>query len=118
MAASIFEPHVTSQLDIESLAIFHGLQHCLNQRLANIIIKSDCQLEVDELLHFNNPSSVVGNLLIDIKDLLAKFINCNIIFGSWLGNEYNPTRGVGKTITSPILSTFFLKKKSETDIYT
>lgn len=42
IVASISKQNVTNVVDIETLAILRGLQHCLNQGTSNLLIESDC----------------------------------------------------------------------------
>lgn len=68
---------------IEALAILRGLQLCLHLEISNLKIKSDCLLLVEEILHQDNPSSVVRNLVLDIKELTSSIPSCSIQHDVW-----------------------------------
>lgn len=43
----------------------------MHQRISNLIIERDCLLVVNELQQLEAPCSTVGNMLLDIKELMA-----------------------------------------------
>lgn len=64
MAASISELHILTRLILNLQPFFRPL--ALPQpRIFNIIVKSDCQLVVNEILQSKNPCFTIGNLLLD-----------------------------------------------------
>lgn len=64
MTASIsHEQNVANSIDIESLAILRGLQHCHDHEISNLLIESDCQT------------------MVNIRALMSRFPLDNIQFG-------------------------------------
>lgn len=51
-----------------------------------MLIESDHQLVVTELLQPAIPNSAINNLLLDIRDIMSELPLCNIQFNSRMGN--------------------------------
>lgn len=58
---------------VESLAILHDLQFCLQLRISNLTMKSNCQYVVIELQGSQVSLSPQGNIFQDIKVLMGLF---------------------------------------------
>lgn len=70
---------------MEGVAILQGLQQCMHMEISHILIESDCQYVVNQILN-EEFSSKLGNLLYDIKDWMGKLVDCHIQFAY---HEYN-----------------------------
>lgn len=86
LRASLCEEHVDNPITIEALAILRGLQHSLTQGFTHILVESDCQLVVNEMLNAENSSSEMGNIYLDVKDLMSRFRDFSLHFASRLCN--------------------------------
>lgn len=78
MAASLPEVNVPSPEFIEALAILRALQLCLHRGVTNFISKSYCLLVVEEILHQESSCLAIGNILMDIKELMSLFSDCKV----------------------------------------
>lgn len=80
LAASILENEVHNLETVEALTILRGIQLCLHQGVHNLIIESDSQIYVNELLQQESSLSEIGNLLTDIRTWIQNFYNgiCNL----------------------------------------
>lgn len=58
----------------------------MHQGISNLIVKSDFLLVVEDILQQEAPSSAIGNILIDIKELMLRFTNCTVQYGNCIGN--------------------------------
>lgn len=72
---------------LEALTIFRGLQLCMHQGISNLIIETNCLLVVEEILQCKAPSSAIGNIMMDIKELMSHFMDCIIQYGNYMANE-------------------------------
>lgn len=63
----------------EYLAIFRGLQLCLNLGINHLIVELDCQTLVKEL-QSDDASSMDGNIILDLKVLMTYFHMCYVSF--------------------------------------
>lgn len=52
----------------------------------NLIIESDCLLVVEEINQHERPTLVVGNILLDIRELMSAFPNRRIQYGNHIDN--------------------------------
>lgn len=85
MAAS--SPEILAEpATIEALAILRGLQLSIHLELSNLIIKSDCLLLVEEVLQAT-PSSMVSNIVLEIKEVMSQIFGCSIQHCSQVKNE-------------------------------
>lgn len=82
LVATICKVHVENPIVIESLAILMGLQHCLNQRISNLIVESDYQLVVSKILQVKHSFSPLENLYQDIMGTMSRFKHCSIQFAN------------------------------------
>lgn len=78
--ASIHENTFHNPKIIESLAMLRGLQLCLNLRIHHLVIESECQILVKELQSSELSSLSSGNIIQDLKFLMAWFSICSINF--------------------------------------
>lgn len=78
MAASLLENEVSNLESIESLATLRGLQPSMHLGISHLTFERDCQVEVNELLSFEESNSLLGNVFQDIKSLMTIFLECNI----------------------------------------
>lgn len=86
LAASILEANVANAKSIEAIVILRGLQICMHQGIFKLIIKSDCLVVVEELSSGIDSNSELGNIYLDIKDLMSHFLFYKIQYGNHLGN--------------------------------
>lgn len=86
MVASIPKSSVADLESLEALTILRGLQLCLYQGISNLIIETNCLLVVEEILQREAPSSAIGNILMDIKELMSHFTDCVIQYGNYMAN--------------------------------
>lgn len=63
MAGSKVEIEVADPGSFELLAIFRGMQLCVNMSISDIILESDCLLMVRELQDAKDSFSMLGKLL-------------------------------------------------------
>lgn len=87
MAASIEEKYVQNSKTIENLAIFKGLQQCVHLGISHLILEFECHMVVNEILGLEASHSLLGNLLFDIKALMATFQQCKMQFNPWECNS-------------------------------
>lgn len=86
MVGSIAESNVANSKSIEVLVILRNLQLCMHRGISNLIIENDYRLLVEEISSAETPNSTLGNILLDIKDLMSHFINCKIQYGNRTSN--------------------------------
>lgn len=90
LAASLTEKNVPDPKTIEvlasSMALLRSLQLCMHQGFQNLIIESDCSPLVEEVLSQQAPNSILGNILLDIGNLMLHFLSCKLQYGSWKCN--------------------------------
>lgn len=74
---------------IEALVALGSLQLCMHQSFSNIILESDCLLLVEEILPLANPSSLLGNLVLDIRNLslFSQHFVCNLLVEIVIPNQ-------------------------------
>lgn len=80
MTASVREDAPHDPEVIEGLAIFHGLQLCLNLGIYNLLVEFNCQLVVTAIQDQEASSSFGDNIIQDIKDFMARFHSISIFF--------------------------------------
>lgn len=78
---------LTNPKIVKLLAILWGLQLCLHQSIANLIVESDCLLVVEEITQQDLPSLAIGNIMLDIKELMSLFPHCSIQYGDRQDNN-------------------------------
>lgn len=78
LVGSTMERNVGEPKTIEALVVLRSLQHCASQGITHLIMESDCYLLVEELNSSAAPTSKLGNIILDIRNLLAYFVNCQI----------------------------------------
>lgn len=79
MATSVQDIASLNPKTIGTLTILRGLQQCMHMGISCLIIESDCQFVMDKL-EFDDFCSDFGNLLVNIKEWIGKFIDCQIQF--------------------------------------
>lgn len=80
LAASMWEKMGLVPENIESLAIFWGLQLCMHMGVSNIVIILDCQTVAQALQQQDESLAPLDNIF------CAQFQQCSIIFNQWLSN--------------------------------
>lgn len=75
LAASLPERDVIDPETIEALALLRSLQLCMHHGFQNLIIESDYSPLVEEVLSREAPSSILGNILLDIRNIFLNFPN-------------------------------------------
>ncbi|CAI9756749.1 unnamed protein product [Fraxinus pennsylvanica] len=76
MAMSKIEIRVEESEAIELLAIFRGLQLCVNMGIQNLLVESDSKLVVEALQIERMLNSSLGVLYQEVKHLATQFVNC------------------------------------------
>lgn len=71
---------------IESIAILHGLQFCLQMGISNVMVELDCQVIVNDLRETQASLSPQGNILQEIRGLMGHFQTCNVQFANRQSN--------------------------------
>lgn len=86
MATSLVDNFAMNLQSIEVVAILRSLQLCLRQGIHSLIIESDCSLLVGEILTLDTSNSALGNIILEIQNLMSSFITCTLQHVSWLCN--------------------------------
>lgn len=55
--------------------------------ISNLVIESDCLLVLEEINQHERPASVVGNLLVETRELMTGFPGCRIQHRNRMGNR-------------------------------
>lgn len=76
--ASVKEHNFQEPEAIKTLAILHGLQLSMHLSITKIIIDSNCQWVIKEIQGIGESTFFLGNLVQDIKGLMARFKYCSI----------------------------------------
>ncbi|CAI9775939.1 unnamed protein product [Fraxinus pennsylvanica] len=77
MAMSKIEESVEESEAIELLAIFRGMQLCVNMRIQNLLVESDSKMVIEALQTDSMLNSFLGVLYQEVKIFDTHFVNCN-----------------------------------------
>lgn len=80
LAASMKENDILDPETIENLVVMRRLQLNMHLGVTQLLIESNCQSVVKEIQGNKESSSTLGNLIHDIKELMARFQCCTIQF--------------------------------------
>lgn len=80
MAACMKEREVRDAETIETLAILRSIQQCIHLGIRHLLIESDCQVVVNQIIMEDESLAEVGPLIHDIKEWMGKFTSCKIQF--------------------------------------
>lgn len=80
MAASIWGSDLQNSKITECLALFKGLQLCLNLEINHLIVESNYHNLVTNLQSIKESSSLLGNIIQDLNGLMTRFEVCSIHF--------------------------------------
>lgn len=80
LAASMRELTLMQSEHIECLAILKGLQICLQLGISTLIVEFDCLLLVQELQQTGEFGMYLGHILLDIKQMMARFSHISMKF--------------------------------------
>lgn len=86
LVSSFPKENVADAKSIEAIAIIRGLQICMHQCISKLIIESDCLGVVEEISDRNECYSDLGNVYLDVKDLMSRFVFSKLQYGNRLGN--------------------------------
>lgn len=67
---------------IEAIAIIRGLQICMHQGISKLIIEIDHFVEVEKLFSRGNSNLDIINVMLDIKELMSRFVFCKVQYGN------------------------------------
>lgn len=85
MAATKLEQQSNDPLEVEFMAIFHGLQLFVPQGISNIIVESDSQLAIQALIEGENSLEHHATIIQEIINLSSRFQNCQFCYTNQMG---------------------------------
>ncbi|CAI9757855.1 unnamed protein product [Fraxinus pennsylvanica] len=77
IAMSKIEKSVEESEAIELLAIFRGMQLCVNMGIQNLLVESDRKMVIEVLQTDSMLNSSLGVLYQEVKIFATHFVNCN-----------------------------------------
>lgn len=109
LAASVAKKNVDNPAVIEALVALHSFQLCMHNGFTNIILESDCLLLVEEVLSPAAPCSILGNIILDIRNLMQYFTSYCIQYASRDCNRAAHKLACNAWLTNDILFGFLLQ---------